>query len=275
MTTYTANSLEGRTLLALRAGPMSTSALAGRFPAGHKAHVLRKRGLVALADEVWTLTAAGRAACPLRNPLATAHRAQPSAAPVRVAAAGVTTKPTRLPAQATTGGTAMPRTTAGQSAVDKVRCLLNESPEGVARKCIIGKTSLSEASVDNAIYNLIKSGEATRKSYGVIAATSALIRIEGALVPVAAAATPAAKTQGTAEQAGDAKPSEDKTENASAVEFSVYSDGRLAIIDGTEILVLQPDATRRLGYFLGCFEMNAWPPRLDSEAPGPHSSTDC
>ena len=169
----------------------------------------------------------------------------------------------------------MPRTTAGQSAVDKVRCLLNESPEGVARKCIIGKTSLSEASVDNAIYNLIKSGEATRKSYGVIAATSALIRIEGALVPVAAAATPAAKTQGTAEQAGDAKPSEDKTENASAVEFSVYSDGRLAIIDGTEILVLQPDATRRLGYFLGCFEMNAWPPRLDSEAPGPHSSTDC
>ena len=47
------------------------------------------------------------------------------------------------------------------------------------------------------------------------------------------------------------------------VEFSVYSDGRLAIIDGDEILVIPPDATRRLGYFLGCFEKNAWPPRLD------------
>ena len=48
------------------------------------------------------------------------------------------------------------------------------------------------------------------------------------------------------------------------IEFAVYSDGRLAIFDGDEILILPPEATRRLGYFLGCLETHVWPPRLDS-----------
>ena len=41
---------------------------------------------------------------------------------------------------------------------------------------------------------------------------------------------------------------------AQVIELSIYDDGRLAIIDGDEILVLPPDATRRLGRFLGYFE---------------------
>lgn len=47
-----------------------------------------------------------------------------------------------------------------------------------------------------------------------------------------------------------------------AVEFSVYSDGRLAIIDGDEILVLRAADTRRLAYFLGCFDTKSAVPHL-------------
>ena len=74
------------------------------------------------------------------------------------------------------------------------------------------------------------------------------------------AATPAAEANQKA-PAIAAQPT-----NAGQIEFSVYSDGRLAIIDGDEILVLHPEDTRRLGCFLGCFERLAWPPRLESKS---------
>ena len=46
------------------------------------------------------------------------------------------------------------------------------------------------------------------------------------------------------------------------VEFAVYSDGRLAIIDSDEILVLKPDDVRRLAFFLGCFDPKTAVPQL-------------
>lgn len=47
------------------------------------------------------------------------------------------------------------------------------------------------------------------------------------------------------------------------VSFAIHDDGRLSITDDNLVMVLPPSATRRLGYFLGCLEVNAWPPRFD------------
>lgn len=57
------------------------------------------------------------------------------------------------------------------------------------------------------------------------------------------------------------------------IEFSMQDDGHLTIYDGDEVMVMPPEATRRLGYFLGCFDRTAWPPRLDAvpAEPAPQS----
>ncbi|MGE5621490.1 MAG: hypothetical protein ACM3VY_00540 [Candidatus Bathyarchaeota archaeon] len=74
---FTADSLEGRTLLALRAGSgMTAEELNERFDYYHAAPALMRWGLVEKAGGYYRLTAAGRAACPYRNPLAA-----PKAAP--------------------------------------------------------------------------------------------------------------------------------------------------------------------------------------------------
>lgn len=68
MKPITADSMDGRVLLALRAGPTTTSELAERFgyktPLGH----LVRTGLIVNTDDTYRLTDAGRAACPFRNP---------------------------------------------------------------------------------------------------------------------------------------------------------------------------------------------------------------
>lgn len=70
MKEITADSIDGRVLLALRAGPTTTSELAERF--GYKTHLghLVRAGLIANTDDTYRLTEAGRAACPFRNPKA-------------------------------------------------------------------------------------------------------------------------------------------------------------------------------------------------------------
>lgn len=67
---YTANSTEGRILLALRAGEMESHQCYERFPvfSGYVGELLRN-GLVERNDENYRITPAGRAACPFRNPL--------------------------------------------------------------------------------------------------------------------------------------------------------------------------------------------------------------
>ena len=68
---FAAESPAGRTLIALRAGAMSSAELYERFAGNHALAELHKRGFVeqCIAGG-WKLTAAGREACPLRNPLA-------------------------------------------------------------------------------------------------------------------------------------------------------------------------------------------------------------
>ncbi len=70
MTAITADSLSGRILLALRAGPVEDGALRERFAGKGCVHQLLRQGLIVKRDGEYLLTAAGRAACPLRNPLA-------------------------------------------------------------------------------------------------------------------------------------------------------------------------------------------------------------
>lgn len=54
------------------------------------------------------------------------------------------------------------------------------------------------------------------------------------------------------------------SDNPPKIEFGIQDDGSMSIYDGDELMVLPPEATRRLGYFLGCFDRAAWPPRLDA-----------
>jgi len=76
MKTITTTNLEGRALLALRAGPMTTSEINERLN-GSLPGWLIKAGLVVVADNHYRITDAGRAACPYRNPLAAPGAVQP------------------------------------------------------------------------------------------------------------------------------------------------------------------------------------------------------
>ncbi len=69
MKPLTANNDDGRVLLALRAGPMTPGEIRERG-LGCPSRWLLKAGYVRQDDSFYHLTAAGRAACPLRNPLA-------------------------------------------------------------------------------------------------------------------------------------------------------------------------------------------------------------
>lgn len=80
LTPITADSQEGRILLGLRAGAMDGFACRQRFPYfRHLIGRLVRAGLVEGGNDSYRLTAAGRAACPFRNPKAT----PPAAAPVK------------------------------------------------------------------------------------------------------------------------------------------------------------------------------------------------
>lgn len=72
MKPITADSSEGRVLLALRAGPMSSGEMWERWPGSgtNFAQTLKRLGLVVFSDDEWRITPAGLAACPFRNPLA-------------------------------------------------------------------------------------------------------------------------------------------------------------------------------------------------------------
>lgn len=79
-----ANSAEGRVLLALRAGPMESSEFHERWPTAgtQPAAKLIGRGLVEKTGNTYRLTEAGRAACPMRNPLAAAGVVRPVTQPI-------------------------------------------------------------------------------------------------------------------------------------------------------------------------------------------------
>lgn len=69
MKPITADNHDGRTLLALRAGPMTPGEISRRV-GGSVSRWLLTEGLVSQDDSYYRITEAGRAACPYRNPLA-------------------------------------------------------------------------------------------------------------------------------------------------------------------------------------------------------------
>lgn len=114
---------------------------------------------------------------------------------------------------------------------------------------------LSEARIDNAIFKLCEAGEAARPKMGFLGRHRPAEVGRGRSVgtgPVEEARKPETETP-AAPVKELAKPAP-AAPTVPEIEFSIYDDGRLAIIDGDEILVLLPDATRRLGRFLGYFE---------------------
>lgn len=238
-----ADSLVGRVLLRVRAGKISSAELAECFPAlgGMQSYV--RKGLVTGDKYGWILTDAGRAACPLRNPLAASVLPAPIATSPRVASVGTASEPMRRPAQPVNEVKHMPVKEKKQTAVDIVRALLTATPSGVTRKDLIRTTNLSESQVDAAILNLIRLGEATRKSYGVICATEHF-RPSAAVSP----------TIGTT-QAIVQRVTPRTAEVAEHIEFSIRDDGHLSIIRQAETLVLSPNDTQRLGRFLSRFEL--------------------
>lgn len=241
---YDASSAIGRTLLALRAGQMTSGELDERFGRSAPLTAMAKHGLVTGDADGWSITDAGRAACPLRNPLAAKTTPAPHAALPRITSGKLPTEPR---CHVSTGDQSMNKKL---TAVDQVRKLLAASPDGITRKDLIKQSALTETAVDNAIFNLTKSKEAFRPAYGIIASTQYCKPVD-IVAPVPASPAPVAETPAQPEETN-----EDKTPD---IEFSIYDDGRLAITDGDEILVLPPNATRRLGHFLGCFDMSQHP----------------
>lgn len=246
LVSITADSPIGRVLIALRAGQMTSGELGERFPSLPRLEALVKKGLITGDAHGWRLTDAGRATCPLRNPLAANINAVPTPALPRITSGKLPTTPRRPPELAITGESEMPQTEK-RSAIDLVRALLAEFPNGVSRKELIRKTELTDAGVDNAISKLVKRGEAVRTGYGVITATQTIKQVEALF------STPTAIAKIAPQEPAISTP---EVGDVSQIEFSIYDDGRLVIMDGDEVFVLPPSATRRLGTFLGCFDMS-------------------
>lgn len=77
MKPITADSRLGIVLLALRAGSMTADQLSERWPTGHAVSDAVRAGLVEVVGGGYRLTEAGRAAVPLRNPLAAPGMVRP------------------------------------------------------------------------------------------------------------------------------------------------------------------------------------------------------
>jgi len=285
MTDITAQSVIGRFLIALRAGRMTSRELTDRLDSLPSLKQMRSSGLIDGDENGWFLTEAGRAACPLRNPLAAVITPPPLGGQA-ARAVPLQTPPTiherhnRLALPETTGENAMPEPalTKPMTAVSQVLLMLADAPKGVTRKDLITRTGLKKNNIDNAIFNLVSSDKATRLGYGLIGitdegrtaakklkidrpaiATSAPVVAPPAEVKPPVQAEPPAELETSTTTPTDEEPDETP---APDIDFCVYADGHLAIIDGDEILVLPPDATRRLGHFLGCFDLNDGASRL-------------
>lgn len=131
MKPITADSSEGRVLLALRAGPMSSGEMWERWPGSGTtfAQTLKRLGLVVFSDDEWRITPAGLAACPFRNPLAA--RAAGSME-VQIMPQGET-KITR------------------EAVLDAIE---EAGPAGISRKQLIEQFGAGESVIDNHIMHL-------------------------------------------------------------------------------------------------------------------------
>ncbi len=241
-----ADSLKGRTLLALRAGPVSSAALAERFGISAPTSLLESAGLIEGDAEAWRLTDAGRAACPLRNPAASKvappvagaiSRRIPHASPVSAVTAPLRQAPAIYHPQreAAMDQTYQPTT------FDVLRALLKQRPNGMPRKELI--KHIDAKRLDCAMHTLIKRGELRRLGYGWIALVET-----GNTAPATAPAAPFTVLPPPLAPTANTSPAD------KSGEFALFDDGRLVIDINTTPLTLNPKQTRRLAHFLGCFD---------------------
>ncbi len=154
----TAGSLHGKALLALRPGGMTSGEATERWPTYGTNYFteLRRLGLVAYDGETWTLTAAGRAACPYRNPLL----AKPANAPQGYFLRG------ELPEKSTMQG----KTTVSNT--DMLAAIKAAGPAGTTAKALIARFGCSETIVYNHIMRFSRAQPPVifKPRFGIVAA---------------------------------------------------------------------------------------------------------
>lgn len=161
---------ETRALRALRApGGISAEQAWERWPStgSKQLHDLVKKGFAAHDGEAFTITEAGRAACPFRNPLL-------------AGGAPGTVVPASQPKENT-----MP------SRTDVFNAILSAGPEGIARKALAEKLGVSDNTIDNHVWHLCNADVPTvgRPQRGRLVASQFIDPAEG-WVPETVAAPP-------------------------------------------------------------------------------------
>lgn len=165
-----------------------------------------------------------------------------------------------------------------ESIIQRVRDLVNAHPEGIGRADLILAIK-GVSAVDNVLCLLSKQGEIHRPSRGIVApgpgpsAEQETARAShpqpevgnntGSVTSVPTSAEGHAVIEKTAEGDVLSTPLSADDDLPQPLSFSLREDGQLTIIDDDLLLIVPPADVRRLGYFLGCFESAAWPPRLD------------
>lgn len=256
---YPADSDAGRLLLALRAGATTSAQLTERFGRGSAPiGSLVRKGLVVQDGGAYRLTEAGRAACPLRNPLA----------------AGVTPPAVaKLPPEP-----AMPASQYTCSRTTVLRHLTAAGAQGVTRQALLRVVD-DERTLNSVIQALVRNGQAVRPQKGLLVAAefagqhAGLARLTPPPAPVAA---PAVQTQVTVNNsvsetaglpslattrrvetpspavaaAGEGNPVADD------IRFALWKDGQLDICTPRGVLEIPPAATDRLIRFLGLTDLD-------------------
>lgn len=244
MKPITADSRLGIVLLALRAGPMTPDQIAERWPTGHNLAEAVRLDLAEKAGDEYRLTEAGRAAVPLRNPLAA------TVAPA-IHSPEVFTMPK--------GETRITR--------DQVLAAIKEAGSaGINRKQLLEQFLCSESNMDNHLMNLAKMHAIFRPKPGHCVAAGLVY--DGASEPEtqpapadefafeltpAAAAEPEEVEQIEVTAVGDRRGPVVITD-ADDLDIGMFSSGRLEISVGRDTIVIEPGAMKKLRGFLGLFQ---------------------
>jgi hypothetical protein len=171
MKPITADNAEGRSLLALRAGPMTPTEISARVGQSVPGWLV-KAGYVTQDDSYYRITEAGRAACPYRNPLAAPgvvkassykrFAAYPYVKPMD--APGVVQPATFKPE------TPMPKGEVKTTQRETLALIKAAGAEGITRKKLVESIDASEQSVDNHIWALNRDGAIFKPKLGLLVA---------------------------------------------------------------------------------------------------------
>ena len=259
----TAHSREGRALLALRAGPMSSRELEERLEGGIQITELVRKGYVMRSSESWALTDAGRAACPLRNPLsATVPSRSDPVTGTRYPKMDLASHHHEQRRNTMQNITINPRKNVLTMATGAV-C---QAIEGITKDNAISREDLIrriKTDIDRqTLCIVIKRMGAEAVVLGAFGHTSArrYFDIRTSIRAAAAPDNPTVSPQKSEKPEPTVAPAASTKEAhipiVAPIDFAIHADGRLTIDNGAETMSLPPDATRRLGRFLGCFSEN-------------------